>query len=210
MPFRLDDHGILIRMAEAGAQIVVPHALKQRILFLNHYPITAGHPGGRKLYYRIRKDFYWPSLAVDCYATVRGYPACARERIKLRQKVGKLKLLPANAPLESVCIDILGRLIRTARGNEYLLVITDRFTKLTRTGPLRTISAMNVARAFVENWVFRYGPPIDLIADNGKQFTSKFFQSVCQILNVHNSFTTTNHPQKTVRLNDLTGRSYQP
>ena len=34
-----------------------------------------------------------------------------------------------------------------------------------------------------------------LLADNGKQFTSKFFLDVCRILKVHNSFTTTYHPQ---------------
>ena len=82
-----------------------------------------------------------------------------------------------------------------SRGNKYLLVIVDRFTKLVRTVPLKGISASEVARAFVTHWVFSYGPPADLIADNGRQFTSRFFLDVCRILNVHNAFTTTYHPQ---------------
>ena len=146
--------------------------LKRRVLALNHYPVLAGHPGGRKLYNRIRHDFYWPALAADCYATVRNCPDCARNRIKLRKNVGELTLFPANAPLESVCIDILGELVRTKRGNRYLLVVVDRFTKLVRTIPLKGISAGEVARAFVTHWVFSYGTPVDLIADNGRQFTS--------------------------------------
>ena len=162
---------------------------------LNHYPKLAGHPGGRKLYRKIRKHFYWPTLAVDCYAVVRNCPECARNRIKLRKNVGDLTLFPANAPLESVCIDLLGELTRTPRGNKYLLVIVDRFTKLVRTVPLKGISASEVARAFVTHWVFSYGPPADLIADNGRQFTSRFFLDVCRILNVHNAFTTTYYPQ---------------
>ena len=104
-------------------------------------------------------------------------------------------MFPANAPLESVCIDILGELVRTPRGNRYLLVIVDRFTKLVKTVPLKNISASSVARAFVTHWVFNFGPPTDLISDNGKQFTSKFFLDVCRILKVHNAFTTTYHPQ---------------
>ena len=155
----------------------------------------AGNPGVRKLYAKIRRHFYWPALAADCYATVRNCPDCARNCLKLRKNVGELKLFPSTAPLESVCIDILGELIWSPRGNKYLLVIVDRFTKLVRTVPLKRITSSEVARAFVNHWVFAYGPPAELIADNGKQFTSKFFLDVCRILNVHNAFTTTYHPQ---------------
>ena len=195
LSFSHDDNGLLVRTTHPEHQIVVPHSLKKRVLYLNHYPVLAGHPGGRKLYHRIRRHFYWPALAVDCYATVRNCPECARERLKLRKNVGELKLFPATAPNESVCIDILGELVRTPRGHRYLLVITDRFTKMTKTVPMKGVSAGEVAKHFVDNWVFNYGPPTDLLADNGKQFTSKFFLDVCRILNIHNSFTTTYHPQ---------------
>ena len=126
---------------------------------LNHRPKLAAHPGCRKLYYRIKCHFYWPALALDCYATVRNCPECACNRVKLRKNVGEVKLFPANAPLESVCIDILGELSKTPRGYRYLLLITDRCTKLVRTVPLKGISASAVAQAFVTHWVFTYGPP---------------------------------------------------
>ena len=195
MAFGFDEEGVLIRKSEIGPQVVIPHALKAKVLHIHHFARLAGHPGGRKLYQTIRKSMYWPALAVDCYATARRCPTCARNRIKLRKNVGELQLFPATAPLESVAIDVLGELIRTQRGNEYLLVITDRFTKLTKTVPMKGISAAEVARHFVNEWVFNYGPPKELLADNGGCFTAKFFQSVCKILNVHNQFTTTYHPQ---------------
>ena len=128
--FKIDDNGLLVRTVNPDPQIVVPHSLKKRVLMLNHRPKLAAHPGGRKLYYRIKRHFYRPALALDCYATVRNCPECARNRVKLRKNVGELKLFPANAPLESVCIDILGELSKTPQGYRYLLVITDRFTKL--------------------------------------------------------------------------------
>lgn len=40
-----------------------------------------------------------------------------------------------------------------------------------------------------------YDPPIDLIAENGRHFTSKFFLEVCPILNIHNTFTMTYQAQ---------------
>lgn len=104
-------------------------------------------------------------------------------------------LFPPKAPLEFISIDILGELIKTKRNNRYLLVITDRFSKLVRTVRLKKITAAAVAIAFVNHWVFVYGPPVHLLSDNGSQFTSKFFQNVCRILGVKNLFTTTYHPQ---------------
>ena len=193
--FDLDDNGILVRTSDKGNQIVAPQSLKDRILHINHYPKLAGHPGGRKMYYKIRKDFYWPALAVDCYATVRRCPHCARNRIKLRRNATELQLFPATAPLTSVCIDVLGEFIKTKRGHEYLLVITDRFTKMTKTVPMKGISAAEVAKHFVNSWVFNYGPPEELISDNGGCFTAKYFQDVCKLLNVKNSYTKTYHPQ---------------
>ena len=104
---------------------------------------------------------------MDCYATVRNCPECARNRVKLRKNVGELKLFPANAPLESSYIYILGELSKTPRGYLYLLFIPDRFTKLVRTVPLKGISASAVVQAFVTHWLFTYGPPVDLISYNG-------------------------------------------
>ena len=63
--FDLDDNGIIVRTSDKGNQIVAPQSLKELILHIHHYPKLAGHPGGRKMYYKIRKDFYWPALALD-------------------------------------------------------------------------------------------------------------------------------------------------
>ena len=52
-----------------------------------------------------------------------------------------------------------------------------------------------VAVAFVEAWIFKYGPPKTLISDNGKQFAAKFFEAVCSLLGLSNIFTSTYHPQ---------------
>jgi transposase InsO family protein len=73
--------------------------------------------------------------------------------------------------------------------------MTDRFSKLTRTVPLRSISAFTVARAFCEQWVFVYGAPRYVLTDNGTQFTAKFFLAVCRELRIGKIFTTAYHPQ---------------
>ena len=178
LPFAANDNGYFVRKVESTAQIVVPRSLRARVLHLSHQAEMAGHPGGRKLYYSLWRDFYWPAMAVDCYATVRECVTCAGNRIKLCKNRKTMTLFPEVSPLECVSIDILGELIRTMRKNRYLLFITDRFFKLVRTVPMKKISSTEVAKEIVHHWVFVYGPAIYLLSDIGSQFTSRLFQDV--------------------------------
>jgi hypothetical protein len=91
-------------------------------------------------------------------------------------------------------MDILGPLPETKDGHRFLLVIVDRFSKHTRTVPLKNITAEEVSKAFVNEWYCIYGAPIVLLSVNGTQFVSKFFQSVCRLLGVKQVFTTAYHP----------------
>ena len=55
--------------------------------------------------------------------------------------------------------------------------------------------AYTVAVAFVEAWIYKYGPPKTSISVKGKQFAAKFFQTVCSLLGISNIFSSTYHPQ---------------
>ena len=180
------DQGFLSRCEpkDQAEQIILPKPLRQRALLLAHYPVLAGHPGGSRMYQTLRRTFYWPSMAMDVYNNVRHCTSCAKERISLRKHASYLSLFPAQNPLEFVAIDILGPLPRTSNGNRYHLVITDRFSKIGQTIPLRKTTAETVARAFCEHWVFIYGPPAKLLYDNGGQFNAKLFPCITQILGI--------------------------
>jgi hypothetical protein len=75
-------------------------------------------------------------------------------------------------------MDILGPLPRTKHGNRFRLFIEDRYYKVTKTMPLRTVTALSVSRAFCDHWAYVYGPPVSLLTEDSPQFTAKFFQAV--------------------------------
>lgn len=148
-----------------------------------------------KLYQTLRWYFSWPILPLNCHATAKICVTCPKIRVKLWKKKQPLKLFPATSPLAYVSIDILDELIHSKRGSRYRLVITDRFSKLVRTIPLKRISAPMIARAFIHHWVYYFIPPDTLLSDNGKQFVPRFFQDICRILGIKNVFSTSYHPQ---------------
>jgi transposase InsO family protein len=129
-------------------------------------------------------------MAEDVLEAVRQCDACARNRITLSRRTDPLSLFPANAPLDSVAMDILGPLPKTRHGNSFLLVIADRHSKLTRKVSLRVTTALAVAQAFCDHWVFVFGPLVSLLTDNGPQFVGKFFQAACAELGIKKVVTT--------------------
>lgn len=92
-------------------------------------------------------------------------------------------------------MDVLGPLPKTMEGNRFMVVIKDRYNKITKEFPTTKTYAITVARIFLKLWVANYGIRFRLLTDNGPQFASKFFVAVCSTLWVNNSTVTEYHPQ---------------
>ena len=195
--FDIDRYGFLVRKSplDGTLQRVVPTRLRPRVLYVAHHPRLAGHPGATHMYYTLGREYYWPHMASDAFSTLRNCTSCAATCRTLVKNQKDLKLIPAAGPLEFVAMDLLGPLPKAAHGNQHILVITDRFSKLTRSIPLRTTTASVVANAFLDNWVYVSGAPRYVLTDNGPQFAAKFFDAVCALLGLRHYLTTAYHPQ---------------
>lgn len=91
--------------------------------------------------------------------------------------------------------DIMGPLQETDRGNLYILVVQDYFTKWVECYPIPNQEAETVAGAIVRNWVSRYGAPMELHSDQGRNFESAVFQGMCGLLGIAKTHTTPFRPQ---------------
>ncbi len=83
--------------------------------------------------------------------------------MKFRSQSRRFQCFPVTRPLEFVFVDILGPFRKTEYGHEHLLVITDRYSKLTCALPLHTITAKAVAKAFCDHRVFGTAPGTPLV-----------------------------------------------
>jgi len=99
-------------------------------------------------------------------------------------------MFPDTEPLTDRSVDIFGPIPATKAGNRFILVITDRFSKLTKCVALRRITAISVASAIIDAWVACYGPPDRILSDQGPQFMSKVFIAVMKVLGTETVRTT--------------------
>lgn len=75
-----------------------------------------------------------------------------------------------SAPWQLISTDIFGPLPRSKKGNQYILVITDYFSKFVIMVPLSTITAKKIISEIEERVFLLFGVPEYLIADNGVQY----------------------------------------
>ena len=93
-----------------------------------------------------------------------------------------LQLHQPGVPLQRVVMNILGPLPETGRGNWYVLVITDCFTKWTEAFPMSNMEAHTVAELFVYSFVCRFRAPDYLHTDQGCNFESTLLSEICKLL----------------------------
>ncbi|MBJ5570503.1 transposase family protein [Salmonella enterica subsp. enterica serovar Typhimurium] len=89
----------------------------------------------------------------------------------------------------------MGPLPRTEKGNRYVLVIMDYFTKWPEVYPMENQEATTIADILVGSVVVRHGVPRELHSDQGRNFESRVFQGMCKLLGIKKTRTTALHPQ---------------
>ena len=94
--------------------------------------VLLGHLGRKKIRQKTLRTSYWFGLREDVdiwVAKCKDY-----EAVKLPHKKSKAPLgtMITGAPWDKLSTDLLGPLPLTPRGNRYILVVTDSFTKWVR------------------------------------------------------------------------------
>lgn len=106
-----------------------------------------------------------------------------------------MKQYNVGAPFERIAMDIAGPFPVTDNGNKYIMIIADYFTKWTEAFAIPNQEAETVANEFVYNWVCRFGVPLELHSDQGRNFESQIFKEMCRVLKINKTRTTPLHPQ---------------
>ena len=78
---------------------------------------------------------------------------------------------------------------------KYVVMFQDLFTRWVQLRPLRSATDKNVAKAFEELVLFRWGTPDYLLTDNGKEFDNQDLGRILEVYGVTRVTTPPYHPQ---------------
>ena len=187
--------GVLWRqIPEMGRKLVVPKGLRTHLLEGYHNIPSGGHQGVDRTRAKIQEKYYWYKMARQIKDYVNSCAICNQNKKPNRKACGALINYHAGSPMERMHLDFLGPLPKTIRGNEYILMMVDKFTKCVEGVPLPSQTAEETARAAENEFFSRFGCPFIIHTDQGRNFESQLFQAICKLLGIHKTRTTAYRP----------------
>ena len=77
------------------------------------------------------------------------------------------------------------------------------FTKWAEVFAVSNQHATTCGKVLVRNWIGRFGVPDSIHSDNGRNFESKIFSEMCQLLSVNKTRTSACHPEGNGQVENL-------
>ena len=101
------------------------------------------------------------------------------------QRFGKIQMVPASVmnpiikpwPFRGWPTDMIGQTNPpSSKGHQWVLAITDYFTKWVEAAPMRSVASKDVISFVKENIIHRFGIPQTIMTDGGSVFISEEFR----------------------------------
>ncbi|CAC5408224.1 unnamed protein product [Mytilus coruscus] len=177
-------------------KICAPNSIVHTIFWYLHDTRTAGHLGIKKTHEKAKlSPFYWIHMQESVTQYVNQCEICGERKNPPNKKRHLLKSYNVGVPFERIATDIACPFPITDDNNRYILVVGDYFSKLTEAYPMPDIQAKTVANIIFRAWIKRYGCPMEIHSDQGKQYESTLFKELCTMLEINKTRTTPFHPR---------------
>ncbi|GFV77070.1 retrovirus-related Pol polyprotein from transposon 412 [Trichonephila clavipes] len=170
-------NGVLYRKFESEDgktfrwQLVLPRSRIPEVLKELHGSPTGGHFGVMKTLHRVRERFCWGKVRADGNSGASPVMPVQLGRGQRYVAEGSCIATMLEHP-SNVSLSISWDLCQGLR-----------------------LEAPTVAEAVVQHWISRYGVPLQLHSDQGRNFVSAVLKGVCELLGIDKTKTTPLHPQ---------------
>ena len=182
--YSMDENALLMRKVVDGGHefctIYLLNVLVFQVLQTAHNDL--GHNGFLRTYAAFRRVFYWKGMKEDIR---KHHKTCATgmlhklENVKFEKKIFK----PSLQPMDVICMDLKGEFHPpTSRGHCYALTAVCMLTGFTWCIPLKTKTAEEVTKAYLDHIYSNFGGSVKIMTDNGTEFKNKLFKEVVKRL----------------------------
>ncbi|GJP62189.1 hypothetical protein CLOP_g19278 [Closterium sp. NIES-67] len=163
----------------------------------SHDNPTSGHFGVDKTLKMLQRNHYWPNMADDVRKYVSSCTACQIMKSPHQRAAGLLQPLdPPERPWQHVTMDYVTGLLAGPSGNDAILVVVDRLTKMAHfIACQQSITAEQTAQLFLANVIRLHGLPSAIISDRDPKFTSNFWRHLWDQFGTKLQFSSAYHPQ---------------
>ena len=172
----------------------LPESLLTEVVKAIHCNPMGAHLGLRRTLAVLRRYYAVNGLQSRVDSILKGCTICLQRKAN-SQRHGELSSRPPSQPWATVAMDFCGPYRPSDAGYKYVLVFTDHFTKWVELIPTRDMLATTVVDLFYTYIICRHGWPLQLLSDQGPQFTSKALETVCQQFGIKKVFSSTYYPQ---------------
>ncbi|XRB10151.1 integrase catalytic domain-containing protein [Pycnococcus provasolii] len=180
--------------------IVADRVSQQFLIALHHELPLVGHRGADSTVELLMRNYLWINMREHVRDFIASCPVCAanKNRPSSSRTPGILQPVPHPTTRFSViAMDFLGHLPKTKHGNDTILTVTDRSTRLVKLiATTETANAQQTALLFRKH-VFSpgWGLPQKIISDRDPRFISEFWKDLMALLGCRSAMTSGYHPQ---------------
>jgi transposase InsO family protein len=176
-----------------GNKRVIPRYEVSWVLSIFHDDPTMAHQSKDAMIERISQRYEWEDMRRDVINHIKTCRKC-QERGGPKRNNRKRTIETVDV-FERWGIDIVGPLPVTERGNRYIVVAMDYFTRWPEAKPLKSANAETVATFIYEEIICRYGAPKVIQSDQGTHFVNELIRNLTERFKVKHSLSSPYHPQ---------------
>ena len=111
----------------------MPHSECQDMICLFHDSLFAGHLGVSRTVFRLQSRVYWPGLRQDVRTCLA---SCTWHHVMRMSPCPQMGHVAVGHRWDRVTMDLLDMSVTSAKGNRYVLVMVDCFSRWTEACPL--------------------------------------------------------------------------
>ena len=183
----------LFRKCKNGDRRVIPRYELEPVMYLLHDEPLSAHFGIEKCYEKAKSRFYWKGMINDIKEYIRTCDYCQR-RGKPSGK-NELHCIKVKEPFYQIGIDFVGPLSKTDKGNRYIIVAVDYFTKYPEAKAVKEATAKEVSTFIYEEIICRHGCIEKLLSDRESHFNNQIIQELTKKFGIKHRFSTPYHPK---------------
>ena len=179
--------------------IVVPQECAKILLKMSHDDM--GHNGSARTYMLLRRNYYWKGMKPQVLKYVKQCLKCRQcnaQVVKYNQ--GHFEV--PRAPMDFISMDLIGEFRPpTVEGYRYALTVICMLTGFTWCVPIKSKTAPEIVKAYMNEVYYNYGGSRKILSDNGTEFKNELFTEIAKKLGVqHKIYSPPFHPQSNGRI----------